>query len=137
MRMTFPALLTLAFGLCVTLAGIHSSPAAPGKAMTKAMKSKAAKKPAAAPAAQIAAGKVTAESNGCNSCHAATYAGKKGFSPSIRAGGVTKQYTLATWERVMDTGVTEDGGHVQKPMPVYHMPAAKSAPLYAFLKSLK
>ena len=128
MRVTSPAALTLAFGLCITLAGIHTSPAAPPKAT---------KKPAASPAAQIAAGKVVAESNGCNSCHSATYAGKHGFSPSIRAGGVTKQYTLVTWERMMDTGVTEDGGHVKKPMPVYHMPAAKSAPLFAFLKSQK
>lgn len=133
MRMTSTAALTLAFGLCVTLAGIQNSPAAPPKALS----GKAAKKPAASPAAQIAAGKALAESNGCNGCHAANYAGKQGFSPSIRANGVTKQYTLATWERVMDTGVTEDGGHVQKPMPVYHMPAAKSAPLYAFLKSQK
>ena len=51
--------------------------------------------------------------------------------------GVTKQYKLATWERMMNTGITEDGGHVNKPMPVYHMVAAKSAPLYAFLTSLK
>jgi len=132
MRMTSTGALTLAFGLCVTLAGIHTSPAAPPKAMKKA-----AKKPAASPAAQIALGKTVSEQNGCSSCHAANYGGKKGFSPSIRASGVTKQYTLATWERVMNTGVTEDGGHVQKPMPVYHMPAAKSAPLYAFLKSQK
>ena len=128
MRTTSPTALTLAFGLCITLAGIQTSPAAPPKA---------AKKPAASPAAQIAAGKALAESSGCNGCHSATYAGKQGFSPSIRANGVTKKYTLATWERVMDTGVTEDGGHVNKPMPVYHMPAAKSAPLYAFLKSQK
>ena len=127
-RITSTAALTLAFGLCVTLAGIQTSPAAPPKP---------AKKPAASPTAQIAAGKALAESNGCNGCHSATYAGKQGFSPSIRATGVTKKYTLATWERMMDTGVTEDGGHVQKPMPVYHMPAAKSAPLYAFLMSQK
>jgi mono/diheme cytochrome c family protein len=132
MRMTSTGALTLAFGLCVTLAGIHTSPAAPPQAIKKATK-----KPVVSPAAQIAAGKAISEQNGCNSCHAATYAGKKGFSPSIRADGITSKYTLATWERVMDTGVTEDGGHVQKPMPVYHMPAAKSAPLYAFLKSQK
>jgi len=132
MRMTSTVALTLTFGLCVTLAGIHTSPAAPPQAMKKATK-----KPAASPAAQIAAGKAISEQNGCNSCHAATYAGKPGFSPSIRADGITSKYTLATWEGVMDTGVTEDGGHVKKPMPVYHMPAAKSAPLYAFLKSQK
>ena len=132
MRITSAAALTLAFGLCAILAGIQTSPAAPPKAAKKPMM-----KPAASPAAQIAAGKTLAESNGCNSCHSATYGGKPHFSPSIRADGVTKQYKLATWERVMDTGVTEDGGQVKKPMPVYHMPAAKSAPLYAFLTSLK
>ena len=133
MRMTSAAALTLAFGLCATLAGIHTSPAAPAKAMKKHMM----KQPMASPAAQIKEGKALAEQNGCNGCHSATYAGKKGFSPSIRADGVTRKYTLTTWERVMNTGVTEDGGHVRKPMPVYHMPAAKSAPLYAFLKSQK
>lgn len=136
MRTTPIALLTLAFGLSVTLAALQTGPAA-GKAMKHpVMKHKTAKAPAASPAAQIALGKTTAESNGCNSCHTGTYAGKPGF-PSIRASGVMKKYTLAKWERVLNTGVTEDGGHVNKPMPVYHMSAAKSAPLYAFLKSLK
>ncbi len=127
MRMTFPLVWTLAFGACVTLAGIQNSPAAPPKA---------AKKPASG-AAQIALGKKLAEENGCNSCHLANYSGKKGFSPSLRANGVTKEYTLPQWEKVMNTGVTKSGGHVMKPMPVYHMTAAKSAPLYAFFKSLK
>ena len=121
--------LTAAFGLCAAFAGIQTSPAAPVHAM---------KHPAAATStALIAAGKSVAENNGCNSCHGATYAGKKGFSPSIRADGVTKQYKLATFERVMNTGITEDGGHVEKPMPVYHMPVKQSAPLYAFLESQK
>lgn len=128
MRLTTTAALTTAFGLCVTLAGISTSPAAAPKA---------AKKLTASGAVLIAQGKSVAESNGCNSCHTATYAGKKGFSPSIRANGITKKYTLATWERVMNTGVTEDGGHVEKPMPIYHMAAKVSAPLYAFMKSLK
>ena len=133
MRMTFPtAALTVAFGLCAALTGIHTSPAAFGKTTAKP-----SKKPAASSAAQIAQGKAISEENGCGSCHTATYAGKKGFSPSIRANGVTQKYTLVNWERMMNTGVTEDGGHVNKPMPIYHMPAAKSAPLYAFFKSLK
>ena len=123
------AILTAAFGLCAVFASIQTSPAAPVHAM---------KHPAAGSStALITAGKGVAENNGCNSCHGADYAGKKGFSPSIRANGVTKQYKLATFERVMNTGVTEDGGHVQKPMPVYHMDAKKSAPLYAFLESQK
>ena len=122
------AALTAALGLCAILAVTQTSPAAPMHPM---------KKPMMSSAALVTAGKGIAENNGCNSCHGATYSGKKGFSPSIRAGGVTKQYTPAKFERVMNTGETEDGGHVKKPMPVYHMPAAKSAPLYAFLKSLK
>ena len=127
--LTPAAILTAAFGLCATFTLTQTSPAAPVHAL---------KKPAAASsAALITAGKGVAESNGCNSCHGANYAGKKGFSPSIRANGVTKQYKLATFERVMNTGVTEDGGHVEKPMPVYHMDAKKSAPLYAFLESQK
>ena len=120
--------LSTAFGLCAVFAGIQTSPAAPVHTL---------KKPAAPNTALIAAGKGIAESNGCNGCHSATYAGRKGFSPSIRANGILKQYKLATFERVMNTGVTEDGGHVEKPMPVYHMDAKKSAPLYAFLTSLK
>ena len=121
--------LTAAFSLCAVIAGIQTSPAAPVHAL---------KHPAAGgSAALIAAGKGVAENNGCNSCHGADYAGKKGFSPSIRSNGILKQYKLATFERVMNTGVTEDGGHVQKPMPVYHMDAKKSAPLYAFLESQK
>jgi hypothetical protein len=119
---------TIAFGLSAVFAGIQTSPAAPMHTM---------KKPAAKSAVLIAEGKGIAEKNGCNTCHGATYAGKKGFSPSIRSHGILKQYKLATFERVMNTGVTEDGGHVKKPMPVYHMDAKKSAPLYAFLENLK
>ena len=123
------AALSAAFGLCTVFAGVQTSPAAPVHVL---------KHPATGGnAALIAAGKGIAESSGCNGCHSATYAGKKGFSPSIRANGVTKQYRLTTFERVMNTGITEDGGHVEKPMPVYHMPPKKSAPLYAFLTSLK
>lgn len=133
MRLLTTATLTAAFGVTVILAGTHSSPAAAPKPAA----SNVVKKPAASNAALITQGKAVANSNGCNSCHTATYSGKKGFSPSIRSTGVTKQYTLATWERMMNTGVTEDGGHVAKPMPVYRMSAKDSAPLYAFMKSLK
>ncbi len=114
------AVLTVAFGLCAVFASTQISPAAPLHTL---------KKPATGgSAALVAAGKGIAENNGCNGCHGADYAGKKGFSPSIRANGVTKQYKLATFERVMNTGETEDGGHVEKPMPVYHMDDKKSAP---------
>ena len=129
MRITSTGALTVALGLCVTFAAIHTSPAAAPKA---------AKKPAASPAAQIAHGKAVAESNGCNGCHTPTYAGKPQFSPSIRANGVTKQYTSAKFVRLMHTGITEDGGHVHKPMPVYpKMATADASALYAFLKTQK
>ena len=120
------AALTAAFGLCAAFAGLQAAPL------------HTMKRPAAgSSAALVTAGKGIAENNGCNSCHGADYAGKKGFSPSIRSNGILKQYKLATFERVLNTGVTEDGGHVEKPMPVYHMPVKQSAPLYAFLESLK
>jgi cytochrome c553 len=121
------AVLTAAFGLCAVFAGTQTSPAAPMHKMKKPMSS----------AAQVTTGKGISESSGCNTCHGATYTGKKGFSPSIRASGVTKKYTLTKFERMMNTGETEDGGHVKKPMPVYHMPVAKSAPLYKFLMAQK
>ncbi len=133
MRMTTTAAVTLGFGLCVTLAGIHTSQAKTGHAMKKKPMSAMA-----GAAAQIAHGKAIAESNGCNSCHAATYAGKPHFSPSIRANGITAKYTSAKFVTLMKTGTTEDGGQVKKPMPVYKdMTAKDSAALYAFLKSQK
>lgn len=121
------AALTAALGLCAAFAGLQAAPL------------HTMKRPAAGGggAALVTAGKSVAETNGCSSCHGADYAGKKGFSPSIRAGGIIKQYKLATFERVMNAGITEDGGHVQKPMPVYHMATKQSAPLYAFLESQK
>ena len=119
--------LTATFGACAVLAGTGISPAAP----------KMPKKPMTFTAAQIAHGKALSEEKGCNSCHGATYAGKKGFSPSIRANGVTHQYNVKTFARVMNTGVTEDGGHVKSPMPVYHLPAKDGTDIYAFLTTLK
>ncbi len=130
-RRIIPAFLTLAFGVCAVLAGTAVSPAAPGKLP---------KKPAVKPAftaAQIAHGKLLSEKKGCNSCHGATYVGKEGFSPSIRANGITRQYTAKTFARMLDTGVTEDGGHVRKPMPVYHLPVKDGTDLYAFFTTLK
>ena len=134
-RMTFPVLLTLAFGACAVLAGTAVSPAAPRK-MSKKMAKKAAPK-VMFTAAQIAHGKALSEEKGCNSCHGATYAGKAGFSPSIRANGITRKYNVKTFARVLDTGITEDGGHVKKPMPVYHLPAKDGTDVYAFLTTLK
>ncbi len=129
-RRVFILPLTAAFGACAILAGTGVSPAAP----------KMPKKPAVKvmfTAAQIAHGKLLSESKGCNSCHGATYSGKKGFSPSIRANGVTHEYNVKTFARVMNTGVTEDGGHVKNPMPVYHLPAKDGTDIYAFLTTLK
>ncbi len=116
--------LTLALGLAVTAATVSRG---------------AAPKPTAhaAPAAQIAHGKTLIASNSCANCHAANLAGRKGFSPSLHASGVLKEYNAATFARVMNTGVTNDGGHVKNPMPVYHLKTADGTAIYAYLKTLK
>lgn len=116
--------LTLALGLAVAAATV-SRGAAPKLTVH------------AAPAAQIAHGKALVAGSGCAKCHGATLAGRKGFAPSLHASGVLKEYNAATFARVMDTGVTNDGGHVQKPMPVYHLKNADGTAMYAYLKTLK
>lgn len=73
----------------------------------------------------------------CTGCHGLNLQGRKGFSPNLTKLGVLKEYNQKTFERVMSTGVTNDGGHVQKPMPVYHFPASVSDKIYAYLKSVK
>lgn len=85
----------------------------------------------------VVMGKKLAQADGCNTCHATNYSGKHGFSPSIRASGITHKYNATTFARMLDIGKTEDGGHVSKPMPVYHMSAAKGKAIYAFLKTQK
>ena len=38
----------------------------------------------------------------------------------------------------MHTGITNDGGHVRKPMPVYaKMKTAEATSIYAYLETLK
>ena len=126
MRFTTTAV-TMGLGGCLAFAAMGISPAYPmHKAKTK--------RPSPA---QIAQGKALTASLRCNGCHSADLAGKKGFSPSLHASGVLRKYNATTWARVMNTGVTEDGKHVEKPMPVYHLDAAKSGALYAYLKTLK
>jgi mono/diheme cytochrome c family protein len=117
---------TLGLGVCLALAAVGTSPAAAPKS---------AKAPSSG--ALVAKGKSLAASDRCNTCHGADYAGKKGFSPSLHAAGVLHEYTPKTWARVMDTGVTNDGGKVHPPMPVYHLKAADSGALYAYFKTLK
>ena len=98
------------------------------------------KKPAPAPppaSRQIAAGKALVEKHGCNTCHGADLAGKKGFSPSLRARGVLKEYNSKTWANLLNTGVTHDSGKVRPPMPVYHLKAADSAAILAYLETQK
>lgn len=86
---------------------------------------------------QVAHGKALVAGNGCANCHGANLAGRKGFAPSLHASGVLKEYTPSTFARVMNTGVTNDGGHVRKPMPVYHLKNADGTAIYAYLKTLK
>ncbi|BDI32781.1 hypothetical protein CCAX7_48320 [Capsulimonas corticalis] len=88
-------------------------------------------------AKQIAAGKALISKDQCNGCHSADLKGKPGFSPSIRWSSLSKTYNEKTFARVMDTGVTQSGSMVKKPMPVYHLKAAESAALVAYLKTQK
>ena len=119
--------LTLTLGLGLAVAAAMTSPAAPvtvGHApkFTAAIMSRA---------------KGVITSKGCNTCHGADLAGKPHFAPSLHASGVLREYNVTTFARVMDTGVTNDGGHVRPPMPVYHLKTADSVPLYGYLKTLK
>ena len=93
-------------------------------------------KPSSA-SAQIAAGKALIAKDSCNGCHGADLKGKPMFSPSIRWTSLSKKYNDKTFARVMDTGVTQDGSMVHKPMPVYHLKASQSASLVAYLKTQK
>jgi mono/diheme cytochrome c family protein len=125
MRTSSPLLsLTLALGLAVTAAAV-SRGAAPKP-----------KSPAALPA-QIAHGKALVAGDRCANCHGANLAGRQGFAPSLHASGVLQEYNASTFARVMNTGITNDGGHVRKPMPVYHLKNADSTAMYAYLKALK
>lgn len=123
MHKSVPALTTL-LALGLAAAALTASPAA-------------APKPPAPSPATIAHAKTLVASKRCSSCHAANLTGRKGFSPSLHASGVMREYNPKTWARVMDTGVTNDNGHVKPPMPVYHLKAADSNALYAYLATLK
>jgi mono/diheme cytochrome c family protein len=84
----------------------------------------------------VAKGKALVAQYRCNTCHGADLKGKPGFAPSLRANGVLKEYTPKTWATVLLTGVTNDGGKVKPPMPVYGMKAASSGAIWAYLETL-
>jgi uncharacterized protein YceK len=130
MRQLTAAQVTIALALTVTCTAMLSGNAAIAKKQHAA-------KTTAASSKLIAQGKTLASTMGCNKCHSADLSGKKGFSPSLHASGVLKEYNPKSWAVVLDTGVTNDGGMVKKPMPAYHMPATKAAALYAYCKTLK
>jgi len=129
MRVTHGIAATIALG--TTLAAVGST------AGIAAHKAAGKMKASAASSALIAKGKQLSDAKHCNSCHAADLSGKPKFSPSLRASGELKHYTLAQWATVLDTGVTNNGGKVKSPMPVYHMSKADSAAIYAYYKTLK
>ena len=74
----------------------------------------------------------------CAGCHGADLAGRKGRSPSIRAShGPMQHYTKKQFERLMDSGITDDGKKVMPYMPAFKMSAAKADSIYAYLKTQK
>lgn len=87
-------------------------------------------------AALVAQGKTLATAKNCNGCHGADLSGKAGGPPSLHVSGITSKYNAQTWARMLDTGDTHDGGKVHPPMPVYHLSAADSAALWAYVNTL-
>jgi mono/diheme cytochrome c family protein len=87
--------------------------------------------------ATIATGKSLITQYACNSCHGKDLLGKPGFSPSLHASGVLKKYNPTTWARVLNTGVTYNGGKVKSPMPVEGMSKTNSLAIWACLETLK
>ena len=124
---TSTAGLSLGLATCLALGGF----------VPAALAKKPMPKPMAGGGALVSKGKALAAAKRCNTCHNADYAGKQGFSPSLKSTGVLKEYNPKTWAVVMNTGVTNDGGKVKPPMPVYHLKAADSNALYAYFKTLK
>jgi mono/diheme cytochrome c family protein len=126
MRIASGIVPTIAFGLAMAVAGTSGTFAAHKMAAHKASAS-----------TLVAKGHALAVAKHCNTCHAANFKGKPGFSPSLTSTGVLKEYNPKTWDRVMNTGITNDGKPVKKPMPVYHLSAADSNALWAYFKTLK
>lgn len=118
---------TLVLGFSLAFAALAAPP-----------KPKSLAKPGMSMAAMAAHGKTLAVAKKCNTCHGANFGGVAKFAPSLRADGkVLHEYNATTWARVMNTGVTEDGGKVKAPMPVYHLKAKDSAALWGYFKTLK
>lgn len=86
--------------------------------------------------AQIADGKALVDAK-CVGCHGSSLGGVPQFAPSIKSTGVLKEYNIATFERVLNTGITNDGTPVSPPMPVFHMKPAKSFDIYSYLTTRK
>ena len=126
--------LTTGAALSLLVAALSVSPAAPSHAKKPA--AKGAAKPLSG-AAAISHGKALVAQNRCNGCHGPDLAGRPGGAPSLHSDGVLKEYNQKTWERVLNTGLDNDGKPVRKPMPVYHMKAADADAIFAYLKTLK
>jgi mono/diheme cytochrome c family protein len=85
----------------------------------------------------LAEGKNITTTKGCVKCHGSNLNGIPQFSPGLSKTGVLKEYNKSSFEVVMNTGKTNDGGMVTKPMPIYHFKSAQSDALYAYLVTLK
>lgn len=88
-------------------------------------------------AQQRLTGKALASSLHCTGCHSADLSGHPNFAPSLRASGVTKEYNQKAFERVMSTGITNDGKPVSPPMKAYGLKASQADDIYFYLLSLK
>ena len=89
-------------------------------------------------AGSVTEGKALTAQFRCTGCHNAQLQGRPGFSPSIRKTGAMHDYSQAQFVKLMHTGITNDGRHVKKPMPVYaKMQTAQATAIYAYLETLK
>jgi len=86
----------------------------------------------------ITAGKMLISKDHCNACHSVDLKGKPGFSPGLTASGPMRHYTKKTFERLMSTGIDDDGKKINPPMlGVCKLKAADSDAIYAYLKTVK
>jgi len=72
----------------------------------------------------------------CAKCHGTDEDGIQGFSPGITTKHELRHYTKPLFERLMKTGLDNDGKKVRKPMPIFGFPASKADAIYAYLKTL-
>jgi hypothetical protein len=71
------------------------------------------------PSAPVRQGRALVSRFRCNGCHGDNLGGRPGFAPNLHRDGILRRYTERTFVRLLLTGITDHGGRVRPPMPVY------------------